>query len=84
MVFKYLKSSEGGNIKAMSQYNNIAEYHLDNKNEMKAFKWYLKLVNKIKLRAIYFVAKYYRDGIGTEQNLNEAEIWYKKCLDQSP
>ncbi|RIA85203.1 hypothetical protein C1645_808392 [Glomus cerebriforme] len=59
-----------------AQYN-IAEYYLENKNETKAFKWYLKLANENK-RAIYLVAKCYRDGIGTDKNLHEAEIWFKK------
>ncbi|CAG8684704.1 14621_t:CDS:2, partial [Rhizophagus irregularis] len=50
----------------------------DNKNESKAFKWYMQLANKKKLKAIYIIAKWYRDGIGTDKNLKEATTWIKK------
>ena len=59
----------------------LAEYYLDNSinvNESKAFKWYLKLANKNSPRAIYLVAKCYRDGIGTDKNLEEAIKWFKE------
>ncbi|RIA81848.1 hypothetical protein C1645_836296 [Glomus cerebriforme] len=42
------------------------------KNESKAPKWYLNLANKNGPRAIYLVAKCYRDGIGSDKNLTEA------------
>ncbi|GBB88416.1 hypothetical protein RclHR1_00150012 [Rhizophagus clarus] len=59
----------------------LAEYYINssiNKNERKAFKWYYKLANKYKVRAIYLVAKCYRDGIGTDKNLEEAAKWIEK------
>ncbi|RIA85206.1 hypothetical protein C1645_858079 [Glomus cerebriforme] len=64
-----------------AQYK-LAEDYLNNsinKDEKKAFKWYLKLAaNKYRLRAIYLVAKCYRDGIGTDKNLEESIKWFEK------
>ncbi|RGB29673.1 hypothetical protein C1646_713055 [Rhizophagus diaphanus] len=59
----------------------MAEYYINNsisKNESKAFKWYMKLAKENKLKAIYLVAKCFRDGIGTDKNLKEATTWIKK------
>ncbi|RIA81846.1 hypothetical protein C1645_836294 [Glomus cerebriforme] len=52
-----------------AQYK-IADYYLDNFLKSKAFKWYLELANKSNnnLKAVYLVAKYYRDEIGTDKN----------------
>jgi len=36
----------------------------------------LKLANEKRKRAIYLVAKCYRDGIGTDKNLGEAVKWF--------
>ncbi|CAB4466588.1 unnamed protein product [Rhizophagus irregularis] len=69
------RNAENGD--PVSQYY-IAEYYFNNKNEKKAFKWYLKLANKNFIRAIYLVAKYYRDGNGTDKNLIEASKWFSK------
>ncbi|RIA94089.1 hypothetical protein C1645_735045 [Glomus cerebriforme] len=66
----------------IAQYN-LAEYYLENpinKDESKAFKWYLKLANENKLRAIYLVAKCHRDGIGTDKNSKEATKWIEKFI----
>ncbi|RIA80425.1 hypothetical protein C1645_838719 [Glomus cerebriforme] len=65
-----------------AQYK-LADYYFNNslnKNESKAFKWYLILANKSNnnLKAIYLVAKCYRDGTGTNKNLFEARKWIKK------
>ncbi|RIA85951.1 hypothetical protein C1645_830016 [Glomus cerebriforme] len=76
-AFKFsLKSAKGGinlhyilkaaiNDITNTQYKMVKYY----KNKMKAFEWYLKLANKTNesnLRAIYLVAKCYRDdNIGT-------------------
>ncbi|RIA81922.1 hypothetical protein C1645_881328 [Glomus cerebriforme] len=80
------KAAINGNTDA--QYR-LAEYYLNNpiyKNENKAFKWYLKLVNKsyINLKAVYLVAKCYRDGIGTDKNLKEATKWIEKYISSKP
>ena len=67
-----------GNIDA--QYK-LAEYYFSNsinKNQSKAFKWYLKLANKNGPRAIYLVAKCYRDGIGIDKNIEVAIKWIRK------
>ena len=61
----------------------LPKYYLNNsanKNERKAFNWYLKLANKDLSKALYFVAKCYRDGIGTDKNLDEATKWFKKFI----
>ncbi|RIA81847.1 hypothetical protein C1645_836295 [Glomus cerebriforme] len=74
------KAAINDNIEAQFK---LAEYYLDNpinKNESKAFKWYLKLANRNKQRAIYLVAKCYRDGIGIDKNLTEASNWIKKYI----
>ncbi len=63
------KAAINGNLDA--QYE-LAKYYLNdsiNKNERKAFKWYLKIADKNSPRAVYLVAKCYRDGIGTDKNL---------------
>ncbi|CAB4494968.1 unnamed protein product [Rhizophagus irregularis] len=82
----YLKSAEGAGGKAAINGNadaqfKLAEYYTansSNKNEDKAFKWYMQLANKKKLKAIYIIAKCFRDGIGTDKNLKEATTWIKK------
>ncbi|GET02291.1 kinase-like domain-containing protein [Rhizophagus clarus] len=64
---------------ALTQYI-LAEYYITdyiNKNESRAFKWYMKLAYKNWLIAICMVAKCYRDGIGTDKNLEEATKWIK-------
>ena len=38
----------------------------------------MKLANEKRKRAIYLVAKCYRDGIGTDKNLGEVVKWFKK------
>ncbi|GBB86631.1 hypothetical protein RclHR1_01300016 [Rhizophagus clarus] len=64
-----------------AQYK-LAEFYLNNsinKNENKAFRWYLKLAeDKGYLKANYLVAKCYRDGIGIDKNLEAAKNWIKK------
>ncbi|RIA81849.1 hypothetical protein C1645_700528 [Glomus cerebriforme] len=63
--------------------HKLAEHYLNNpinKNENKAFKWYLKLANKNDSVAIYLIAKCYRDGIGTDKSLVEAEKWIQKYI----
>ena len=63
----------------MDAQDGLAKYYLNdsiNKNENKAFKWYLKLANS-HTDAKYSVAKCYRDGIGTDKNLDEATKWFK-------
>ncbi|RIA81921.1 hypothetical protein C1645_836180 [Glomus cerebriforme] len=62
-----------------AQYK-IADYYLDNSLESKAFKWYLELANKSNnnLRAVYLVAKCYRNGIGTNKNSKVARKWIEK------
>ena len=77
------ESEFNGNRKAAINNNNLGQYelvkyYLNNKNERKAFKWYLKLANKNSLRAFYLIAKCYRDGVGTDKNLNEATKWFKE------
>ena len=62
-----------------AQYK-LANYHLNNKNERKAFNWYLKIANKDSPRAIYLVAKCYRDGIGTDKDVEKATEWFHKCI----
>jgi TPR repeat protein len=57
----------------------LAEYYT-NKNEGKAFKWYIKLANENNLKAIYTVAKCYRDGIGTNKNLKEGLMWFRRYM----
>ncbi|CAB4391867.1 unnamed protein product [Rhizophagus irregularis] len=72
------KAAINGNADAQFK---MAEYYINNsisKNESKAFKWYMKLAKENKLKAIYLVAKCYRDGIGTDKNLKEATTWIKK------
>ncbi|GET02288.1 Sel1-like repeat protein [Rhizophagus clarus] len=72
------KAAINGNADAQFK---MAEYYINdsiNKNDGKAFKWYMKLANENKLKAIYIVAKCYRDGIGTVKNLKEATTWIKK------
>ncbi|RIA91594.1 hypothetical protein C1645_821818 [Glomus cerebriforme] len=64
----YLKAAKKGH--AYTQYK-LADYYFYNslnKNESKAFKWYLIVANKSNnnLKAI---AKCYRDGTGTNKNL---------------
>ncbi|CAB4391868.1 unnamed protein product [Rhizophagus irregularis] len=66
------KAAINGNADAQFK---LAEYYTansSNKNEDKAFKWYMQLANKKKLKAIYIIAKCFRDGIGTDKNLKEA------------
>ncbi|CAB4494969.1 uncharacterized protein OCT59_008795 [Rhizophagus irregularis] len=72
------KAAINGNIDAQF---NMAEYYINNsinKNGSKAFKWYMRLANVNILKAIYIVAKCYRDGIGTDKNLKEAMEWIRK------
>ncbi|GBC07843.1 hypothetical protein RclHR1_07720007 [Rhizophagus clarus] len=72
------KAAISGNVDAQFE---LAEYYLNNsinKNEGKAFKWYLKLANDYESRAVYSVAKCYRDGIGIEKNSDEAATWFRK------
>ena len=38
----------------------------------------MRLANENSDTASYLVAKCYRDGIGTDKNLNEAIKWFKK------
>ncbi len=38
----------------------------------------LEIANTSEKRAIYLVAKCYRDGIGTNKNLEEATKWFTK------
>jgi TPR repeat protein len=89
---KYIqKNEEKGfywNRKAAINDHRDAQYKLAdhyfngpiNKNERKAFDWYFRLSNKHfrKLEADYLVAKCYRDGIGTDLNLDKARIWILK------
>ncbi|CAB4391859.1 unnamed protein product [Rhizophagus irregularis] len=64
-----------------AQYK-LADYYLNNNNEGKAFKWYMKLADKKdSIRALYLVAKCYRDGIGIDKNFKEATNWFNKCKD---
>uniref|UniRef100_U9TMG8 HCP-like protein n=1 Tax=Rhizophagus irregularis (strain DAOM 181602 / DAOM 197198 / MUCL 43194) TaxID=747089 RepID=U9TMG8_RHIID len=61
-----------------AQYK-LADYYLNNNNEGKAFKWYMKLADKKdSIRALYLVAKCYRDGIGIDKNFKEATNWFNK------
>ncbi|POG74181.1 hypothetical protein GLOIN_2v1578427 [Rhizophagus irregularis DAOM 181602=DAOM 197198] len=74
------KAAINGNIDAQFE---LAEYYLNNsinKDEKKAFKWYLRLANNYEYRAIYSVAKCYRDGIGIDKNLELSAIWFKKYI----
>ncbi|PKY40505.1 hypothetical protein RhiirA4_338363 [Rhizophagus irregularis] len=42
----------------------------------------MKLANKKdSIRALYLVAKCYRDGIGIDKNFKEATNWFNKCKD---
>jgi TPR repeat protein len=70
------KVAINGNIHAQFE---LAEYYLNNsinKNEKKAFRWYYKLATKDnEPKAIIIVAKCYKNGIGTEKDLSEAEKW---------
>ncbi|PKC65898.1 HCP-like protein [Rhizophagus irregularis] len=70
------KVAINGNIHAQFE---LAEYYLNsnsiNKNEKKAFRWYMKLANDNEPRALYIVAKCYRDGVGTDKDLKEAIKW---------
>ncbi|RIA84906.1 hypothetical protein C1645_698222 [Glomus cerebriforme] len=59
-----------------AQHKLAADYL--NRDKKKAFKWYLKLANENSLKAIYLVAKCYRDGIGTDKNSKEATKWIKR------
>jgi TPR repeat protein len=66
-----------------AQYK-LAEYYLKNsinKNERKAFKWYLKLANEYEHRGMHSVVKCYIHGIGTDINLKEVKKWVKKHED---
>ena len=68
---------------SLDAQHKLAKYYLNdsiNKDESKAFKWYLKLANSrySSAEAIHLVAKCYRDGIGTDKNLNEAIKWFKE------
>jgi TPR repeat protein len=77
-VYWNKKAAINGNVDAQFE---LAEYYVTNsvnKNEGKAFKWYMKLANENRLGAYYLVAKCYRDGIGTDKDLEEATIWIKK------
>ena len=65
-----------------AQYE-LAKYYLNdsiinNKSERKAFKWHLKLAD-IFPDVKYYIAKCYRDGVGTDKDLDEAVKWLKKC-----
>src|SRR5204862_2862394 len=73
----YWKKKDAINCYYDSQHK-LAENYYNNKNEKKAFNWYLKLANKKSIRAIYLVAKYYRDGNGIDKNLDEALKWFNK------
>ncbi|GBB88408.1 hypothetical protein RclHR1_00150004 [Rhizophagus clarus] len=56
----------------------LAEYYLNNpinKDEKKAFRWCYKLANKDEPKAIFMVAKCYREGIGIGKDLKEAKKW---------
>ena len=68
---------------SLDAQHKLAKYYLNdsiNKDESKAFKWYLKLANSrySSAEAIHLVAKCYRDGIGTDKNLDEATKWFKE------
>jgi TPR repeat protein len=74
------KAAINGNVDAQFE---LAEYYLNNsinKDEKKAFKWYLKLANDHEHRAIYSVAKCYRDGIGIDKNTEESSAWFRKYI----
>ena len=67
------------NVSSEAQHE-LAEYYSIIRDERKAFKWYLKLADSkySSAEAIYSVTKCYRDGIGTDKNLDEATKWFKE------
>ncbi|PKK67315.1 HCP-like protein [Rhizophagus irregularis] len=52
-------------------------------SQYKKAEWYLKLANNGIERAMDSVAKCYRDGIGTNKNLEEATRWFKNIKHQN-
>ena len=84
-IYWIRKAAINGNISA--QYK-LAEYYLNNftnENGKKAFKWYLKLSSGSNIfgkrtKAYYQLAKCYKDGIGTDKNLDKAEKWLNNII----
>ncbi|CAG8533350.1 3838_t:CDS:2 [Rhizophagus irregularis] len=67
IFYQYGIGCEPDEIKAFEIFSNA--------NEKKAFRWYMKLANDNEPRALYIVAKCYRDGVGTDKDLKEAIKW---------
>ncbi|CAG8585441.1 20496_t:CDS:2 [Rhizophagus irregularis] len=66
---------------SFEKINDEITFYDDDNNERKAFIWYLILANKNSLRAIYIIAKCYRDGIGgIDKNLEKAIKWFNQFL----
>ena len=67
---------------AVELYNRGVEYH-NRKDFKQAFQWFKKAADKGDESACLKVANYYTAGIGIEQDMKQAEIYYKKCPDDT-
>lgn len=66
---------------AADMYNTGIEYHQDGDYET-ALRWFRKAALQKDAKAQNTIGEYYEKGLGVEQDLEQAETWYKKAADQ--
>ena len=66
---------------AADMYNTGIEYHQDGDYET-ALRWFRKAALQKNAMAQNTIGEYYEKGLGVEQDLEQAETWYKKAADQ--
>lgn len=66
---------------ANEMYVKGHEYHLEGDYES-ALKWFRKAALQKNAIAQNSIGEYYEKGLGVEQDLEQAETWYKKAADQ--
>ncbi len=66
---------------ATEMYDKGYEYHTEGDYES-ALTWFRKAALQKNAMAQNTIGEYYEKGLGVEQDLEQAEIWYRKSADQ--